>query len=247
MKIKEIYSFLDSIAPFDTAEEWDNVGLLVGDGDTDVSCAVVALDCTPDAIRVAQDMGANLIITHHPVVFGQEPDAPPTPLELLLREKGIAAISAHTNLDKAQNGVNSLLCATLGLCAHPADEEPSLMVSELQDPQIFEEFLDCIKSKLGIGYLRAHKATDLVQKVAVCCGSGGDLLSLAHSLGCDTLLTGDVKHNVFVEADHSDMNLIDAGHYATENLIVEVLADMLRRRFDNVDFITSHTEPFCVY
>lgn len=244
MKIKDIYNFLDSIAPFDSAEEWDNVGLLVGQGDTEVKCAVVALDCTPDAIRTAKELSAQLIITHHPVIFDPLTAVTADTLPWLLAKDNISVISAHTNLDKAESGVNAELAKSLELNAKPSATEPSLLVAGLSKPELFEDFVDFVKDRLNIKCARTYKASETVSKIALCCGSGGDLLQAAVEDGCDTLITGDIKHNVFIEAAHKGINLIDAGHYATEDIIIEPLALLLQNKFPQVEFVTVHSDPF---
>ncbi len=247
MKVKEIYDFINSIAPFDTAGDWDNVGLLVGEASQDVTCAVVALDCTAEAVELAKKAGAQLIITHHPVIFNAMKSVTADTVAWQLAKVGISVISAHTNLDKAKDGVNCQLCRAIGLDASPAELNPLFVIGELDNAVDAKDYIAFVKKALGCEVIRAYIANNSIKKVAVCCGNGGDFLDAARLSGCDTLLTGDVKHNVFIDAAHKGMNLIDAGHFATEDVVVEPLAEMLRERFPEVDFITDHTAPFNVF
>lgn len=246
MKIRDIYEYINKIAPFDSAEEWDNVGLLIGDMNGETDNVIVALDCTRDAFDMAIEKGAKLIVTHHPVIFEATRDFTADTLPWQLAQAGISVISAHTNLDKAESGVNAELCKVIGIDAKPCEIDPCLVVGESPIEIPFDAFLSNIKATLGIEFLRVHKAKNTIGKIAVCCGSGGDFLDTAHSFGCDTLLTGDVKHNVFVAAALLGINLIDAGHFATEDIIVEPLAERLRKEFPKTTFFTSHQKPFTV-
>lgn len=246
MKIKDIYSFIDTLAPFSSAEEWDNVGLLIGDMDGDIERAVVALDCTPDALQTAIELNAGLIITHHPVIFSPVNRLDSNSIPWKLARHNISVISAHTNLDKAEKGVNTRLGEVLGLKATPSANDPFLQIAET-DGCVLEDFLGRVKATLGCEALRVYKAHDLIGKIGFCCGSGGDSLENAFEAGCDTFLCGDIKHNVFVKAAELGITLIDAGHFATENIIIEPMTEMLKARFPEVDFITCHTKPFCVF
>lgn len=234
---------MDSIAPFASAEEWDNVGVLVGDMEQNVDYAIVALDCTPDAIKAAKEQSAQLIITHHPAFFKPE-DGEIPPFAEHLSRKGLALISAHTNLDKAESGVNRCLCEKLGLDAHPSNLDPLFMEAELKNDVPLDDFALLAKEKLCADSVRIYSASSFVKKLAVCCGSGGDFLQYAAQSGCDTLLTGDIKHHVFIEAAHLGINIIDAGHYATEDIIIEPLAESLRQKFPDIKFIAVHSKPF---
>ena len=247
MKIKDIFKFLDSIAPFDSAQEWDNSGLLIGDMDAEVTNVVVALDCTHDAIAAAKANSAELIITHHPVIFEPLKEIKSGSIVWELAQNGISVISAHTNLDIAQKGVNAQLCSKLGFESFQAEGEPFLRIINLELPENFATFIAGIKDSLGIEMIRAYESVSEIKKIAVCCGSGGDLLEAAKALGCDTLITGDVKHNIFIEAANIGMNIIDAGHFATEDIIIDSLAKMLAEEFPKIGFISVHSKPFNIY
>lgn len=247
MTVKDIYTFLDGIAPFSSAENWDNVGLLVGNASAEVTTAVISLDCDCEAVKIACENKAQLIITHHPVIFDPVKALNTDSVAWKLAKESISVISAHTNLDVAENGVNQTLCDRLKINAAPCSCHPFLLVGEAAVPMNGDDFVYFVKEKLGCPAVRAYLGRGRVKKVAVCCGSGGDFLEAAHKSGADTLVTGDVKHSVFVEAARLGINLIDAGHYHTENIIVEPLTQTLRNAFPDIRFIGNHFEPFTVY
>ena len=247
MTVKDIYDFLDKIAPFDTAADWDNVGLLIGKSDTQVTTTIVCLDCNQEILNIAKDLNAQLIITHHPVIFDPLKVLDAQSLPWKLAESGISVISAHTNLDKALQGVNHTLCQKLNLDAAPCDYDPFLYIGSYSHEFQPKDWVDMVKNALSAPVIRAKFSSNLVQKVAVCCGSGGDFLGLAHKLGADTLITGDVKHNIFVEAAELNMNIVDAGHFHTENIIVPSLCEMLSNRFSDINFIPADAQPFTVH
>lgn len=240
MRVSDIYDFLNDIAPVQSALSCDNVGILVGDPNANVSKAVVALDCTPATVKKAMDENAELIITHHPVIF--------EPLKSVVKEEGnvvyeclvngISVISMHTNLDVAVGGVNDHLANTLGLLNVQSvmdDEGFSFRMGELKKEMSADEFAEYIKSRLG-GCVRYTDGGKSIKTVAVCGGSGGSELSLAME-NADAFVTADVKHNVFIEAASKDYTLCDAGHYHTENVVVNPLVKVLSEKFNNVKFI----------
>lgn len=241
MKIKQILEFLDKKFPLSTACSFDNVGLLIGDGDKEVEKAVVALDCTMDVIKTAIDNNCQLIITHHPVIFD--------PLKTILKDSiayqviknNLSVISMHTNLDMGVGGVNDNLCKLLSpikvetvVC-----EDDFKLKKCLLSPISADNFATKLKSILG-GVVRYTDNGKQVENLLVCSGSGGDFVELVKRFGCDALLTGDVKHNQFCTADLLGVSLFDAGHFNTEDIIVEPLKELLQNEFSKIQFITNH-------
>ena len=261
--VKDIYQYIDSIAPFDTQEGFDNAGLLVGRRDRAVTRVLVALDITLPVIEEAAAMGAQLILAHHPVIF--QPckavtDEEPTGARVLaLAERGIAAICAHTNLDAAQGGVNDCLARALGLtdigllCQSGVDGQGRPYgigrtgMLDAAAPVTTETFAVKVKTALSAASVRYTDAGRPVRKVAVGGGACGSMLSDALAAGCDTFVTADVKYNVFLDARELGINLLDAGHFATENVVVGPLAEGLRAQFPELTVAVSavHTEVFC--
>lgn len=222
-KVADIYDAAARLAPFELACSFDNAGLLAGDPGAEVTGCVVALDLTPAVLAEAVRENANLIVTHHPVIFD--------PLRRLLAgqpayelaRRGISVISAHTNLDIAQGGVNDCLAARLGLLEiRPFGEDSMGREGVLPEPMTAGELAAYVKESLNCSGLRYTDGGKAVRRVAVCGGSGGSLLPDALSRA-DALITGDVKHNVFMDALWGGFCLIDAGHYKTEALVLHAL------------------------
>lgn len=247
--IKEIYQALDAFAPFHTQMSFDNAGFLVGREDASVTGILVALDITLPVIREAKALGANLIVSHHPVIFhpakAMVSGDPTGDLLLTLAEERIGAICAHTNLDMAVGGVNDALAQAVGLqniqIFLPQSEPDGQgrpyglgRVGELSTPVSAREFALCVKQTLGASSVRCADAGRAVQRVAVGGGACGEYLRQAYDQGCDLFLTADVKYNLFLEAKALGISLLDAGHFPTENVVLPSLSALLTGRFPTV-------------
>ena len=238
--VQEIFELLNEKAPVSGKMDFDNVGLLVGHRGAPVSRVVVALDITDEVIDEAMSLGAELIVSHHPLFFqlkavtdvGWEGQR-----ALALAENRVAAICMHTNLDAAQGGVNDALMETLGGAVTGVLEPDTGIgrVGTLPGPMAFPAFLERVKLALHGNGLRYHDAGRPVERLAVCGGSGGGELALAAAAGCDTYVTADIKYNQFLEAKHLGINLVDADHFCTENVVVPVLARWLAEAFPGLD------------
>jgi len=258
--VADILHFIESIAPPYMAESWDNVGLLCGRREKQVTKILVALDPFASVIQEAIEEKADLIVTHHPLIFRDNLMAVNEDTQtgrnlLTLMENGIAAINAHTNLDLAPGGINDILAATLGLrdvsIIHPegtdeAGQPYGLLRSGTVDAQSLPEFLACVKEKLGCQGLRYVDGGKSVCKVAVGGGSCADGMFEAVAAGCDTFVTSDIKYNQFRTAFELGLNLIDAGHFHTENPTMPILARKLREAFPKVDVIFSAKHTDCM-
>lgn len=256
--VGEIFEFLNELAPTALKMDFDNVGLLVGDMQASVNNCLVALDITDDVISEAQKLNCQLIVSHHPLIFGGLKSVTADDLTgrkiIKLISSGISAVCMHTNLDIAKGGVNDALMQRLGatsetyLEATGAHGEGCGRIGTLSWERDFYDFLAFCKSELCAGGLRYHYAGRNVKKLAVMGGSGGSALSLAAAAGCDTYVTADVKYNTFLDAKELGINLIDAGHFCTENVIVPVIAEKLHQRFSdvgvNISAIHKQTERF---
>lgn len=233
----DIYNFIDSIAPFNTAEEWDNAGLLVGDKNKKVNKILFALDCTEDVINQAVYCRADLIVTHHPIIFKPISEVTADSLVYKLIKNDLSIICAHTNYDKAIDGVNDILCNTVELENITKIENTCLNIGELKTEMNSKEFAQFIKSKLN-GVVRYNSIEKTIKKVSVCSGSGSDYLSLAKELNCDALLTGDGSHHDFLDANEMGISLICAGHFETEIIAVEPLKKKIEKEF-NIDCVLA--------
>ncbi len=241
MKIKDIYRFLDKLCPFNTAQDFDNVGLLIGDMDSEVSKAIVALDCTRTVADLAIENGAQLIITHHPLIFEGLKSIPLSSLYADLIKHNISVISAHTNLDIAVRGVNDCLAQALKLkgCEKLLCEDGfSLTVGETERPMAAEEFADYIARCLNT--VVRFSAGGNIKKVAVCGGAGGEFADYAFSCGADAFVTGEAKHHQLLSAAEKGKALIDCGHFASEDVVIEPLTAILRDNLANIQFIPCH-------
>ncbi|GAB5520872.1 MAG: hypothetical protein RhofKO_31230 [Rhodothermales bacterium] len=251
--IHDIAAFLETWAPKDTAQSYDNVGLQVGDAARLVTTALVALDLTPAVIAEAEAMGAELVVTHHPVIFKPIRSVTTGALvpELIFRmaEAGIALYTAHTNLDAAHGGVSYSLAEQLGLqnirFLQPdpvTDAAPTGMgaIGTLAEAESLADFLARTADVLGASSLRyaGPPADTPIQTVAVCGGSGSSLTRTALRAGADAYVTADVTYHLFFDVMRPDgayaMALIDAGHYETEALTEALLIRRLAEAFPAV-------------
>ena len=237
MKVKDILSYLESLYPPHTACDFDNVGLLVGDSESGVTGAVAALDCDINAVKFAKENGANLIITHHPVIFDPLKSVTENSIVFHLIKNGISVISMHTNLDVGAGGVNDLLCEKLCLkdIISFTAADGYLLKCGTTDIANADDFAAFIKKQLG-GFVRYVAGNKPVRKVLVCSGAGGNYIGEAISGGFDALVTADVKHNHFIDAVNAGISLFDGGHFNTENIIVKPLCSLLQNQFTEIKF-----------
>ena len=239
----DILNCLHRLAPPELAESWDNNGLLCGRLDAPVTKILVALDPFEAVAEEAAAIGAQLLVTHHPLLF--RPAASVTDETavgrtlLSLIEHGIAAINAHTCLDAAPGGVNDALAAALGL--EDIASTGGMWRMGRVPLQPAAHFASVVRHRLQAGGVRFADAGRPVQRVAVCGGAGMDFLQEAADAGCDTFVTGDVKYNGFWDAVDLGLNLIDAGHFPTENPVCTVLANTLRSAFPELEVCLSQT------
>ncbi|MEG1789187.1 MAG: Nif3-like dinuclear metal center hexameric protein [Oscillospiraceae bacterium] len=243
--VREIADFLEELAPSSLKMDFDNVGLLVGLENRPVERVLVALDITEDVIDEAENVDAELIVSHHPLFFAglksvTDGDATGEKIVRLLTG-GISAVCMHTNLDAAPGGVNDALAAALGLSVRGIlnRAEGISRICALPEAMDFESFLSRVCAALSANGLRYHDAGRPVSVVGICGGAGGDDLTLAAESGCDTYVTADLKYHQFLLAKELGLNLIDAGHFCTENVIVPVLHDRLTEKFPELLVIIS--------
>ena len=257
--VADILKFMEGLAPRYMKMDWDNVGLLCGSKGAPVTKVLVALDPFEHVCTEAAEWGAELIVTHHPIIFqAMKSITEDTSIGrsiLKLCRHGISAINAHTNLDCAPGGVNDVLAAKLGLektqVISPAGTNEEglpyglLRCGEVQE-QSLEAFLGQVKTALGCEGLRYVDGGKPVREVAVGGGSCAGGMIEALDAGCDTFVTADIKYNQFWDAKELGLNLIDAGHFHTENPVVAVLAEKIAAAFPDVEVKISESHWDCV-
>ena len=259
MKISDVLDYMEQLAPTYMKMDWDNVGLLCGDRDQQVTKILVSLDPFEDAAREAHEIGAQLVLTHHPLIFRPcksvtESDPVGRTLRYLIKND-ISAINAHTNLDCAPGGVNDVLAEMLGLqdveVIDPQGTDSQgrpwgLLRKGRVEQQELETFLSSVKEKLHCPGLRYVSGGKKVCHVAVGGGACGTELMDAVRAGCDTFVTSDLKYNQFWDARDWGLNLIDAGHYYTENPVCTMLKAAMEEKFPEITTVISKKHGDCM-
>ena len=251
MLVQDVFSFIDGLAPFETQDSFDNSGLLVGDPAWEVRGIHVAMDVTSSVLDEAIEQGANLIVTHHPMMFSArkrlvETDSEAKLLCHMIRHE-IALIAAHTNLDQAPGGINDVLAQTIGLTGIVG--EAYLRVGELPAPMTAEAFARKAGEALGTVVRLMGDPDRMIRRVAVTSGAGSDSVHDALALGVDAFLTGEAKHHHALEAAESGMLVFEAGHHATEEPGIFALADALQNHLNALQYkihvSKSTARPYC--
>ncbi len=256
--VQDILKCIETFAPTFMKYEWDHVGLNCGRSDAPVTKVLVALDPFQDVIEEAKAIGAQLLVTHHALIWegGFVNDQSVWGKSALtLIENGIAHINAHTNLDCAPEGVNDTLAQKLGLTQisviNPMGRDAQgrdygLLRSGTVPEQNLDTFLAHVKKELGCDCLRYVNSAKPVHRVAVGGGSCGSDMMDAYAAGCDTFVTADIKYNQFRTAYDLGMNLIDAGHFHTENPVCKVLAEKIQGAFPEIAVVLSEKSADCM-
>ena len=257
--VSDILNLVETLAPRAMKMEWDNVGLLCGSRSTPVTKVLVALDPFEHVCEEAARWGAEVIVTHHPIIFRPLPNiTDETSIGRGIRtliKHDISAINAHTNLDQAPGGVNDVLAKKLALvkvevinpCGTDENGQPWGLLRMGQVPQQpLEAFLNRVKTLLGCEGLRYVDGGKTVRKVAVGGGACADGFREALAAGCDTFVTSDIKYNQFWDARDLGLNLIDAGHFYTENPTVAVLAEKIAAAFPEIEVKISESHSDCM-
>ena len=246
--VNNIYKLLSEYADPSMKMDFDNVGLLVGKSETVVTKVVVALDITMDVIQEAAEEGAQLIVSHHPMFFSLKnvTDIDKNGCKVIkLIENGMSGICMHTNLDAAKGGVNDALANALGMkniqlmqcdgVDSKGNEFSYGRVGTIEPSVPMSEFLPFVKKALKSNGLRYYDAHRPVSRICSVGGSGGSEFEAVLKNGCDTFVTADVKYDVFLDAKHYGVNLIDADHFCTENTVVPVLKDVISKAYPELE------------
>lgn len=240
MKVNDILEYLNSFAPFDTCESWDNCGLLIGDKDAGADRVLVSLDVTRETLNEAAKKGASLIIAHHPVIFGSLTRVLSDSVVYKAVSMGISVIGFHTCFDNFSEGVSFILAGQLGIVNIIQNaQRPCLVAGERQYENAAALVFDINKTlKANAAYVGSGKP---IRKIAVCGGSAGDCIGAALNMEADALVTGECKYHEFLQAKEMGLTLIAAGHYETEAVCVPVLAERVKTRFPDIE-VFSYNE-----
>ena len=251
--VNDIEKALFEWAPPSLGMKGDNNGLVAGDRHKPVTHALVALDLSQRTIAEAVEIGAEVIIAHHPVVWGDKLPFPNSDTDagnilLSICRAGLAAIAMHTNLDAAQGGVNDVLARLIGLTEVKIfDEKDGIgRIGRLPQPMTAQAFAAQCKAALKTGSVRFFDAGKPIQNVALCSGGGSFLLEDATRFGCDAFLTGEAKHSTFLTAQNQNVSLFECGHFATESVVVPEIAKFISVKLPSltVTVSSSVTEPY---
>ena len=253
--VQDIIDLMEKLSPTALKMEWDSVGLHCGSRKAEVKKVLISLDPFEHVCKEAADWGADLLLTHHPLLFHALPtvtdESSIARSVMILVKNNISHFCAHTNLDAAEGGVNDVLAEVLGLenAAPFAEDLWGVMRAGEVREQSLQEFLAFVKEKLHTPGLRYCDTGKSVHKVAV--GGGGCAGGWYEALkaGCDTFVTSDPKYNEYWDAYDQGLNMIDAGHFYTENPVCYVLAAKLREAFPalEVKIAESHTDCLKYY
>lgn len=247
-KANDIYKALDQLAPFENALSFDNAGFLAGSRDMEVERVLLSLDITGPVIQEAAELGAQLLISHHPVIFSPLRSLPAESPAYQLAGEGLSAICAHTNLDIADHGVNFCLAEKIGLHDIGRSETcPELFEGKLEFPLRPEEFAGLCGKSLRVRGLRYINGGNQISKVMMCSGAGGEFITQAAEEGADAFLTGEMKHHELLQAKAAGITAVVAGHYETERVVLPFLREYLSVKFPGIQFEISQREenPVC--
>ena len=239
MKVKDIISVIEEFAPLSLQENWDNSGLCIGSPEDSVSSVLLGLDCTPELVDEAISCGADMIVTHHPLIFsGLKKISPEDKVgEAVIKaiKAGISIYAAHTNADKVIAGVSGAMAARLGLknvqILDQDGEGTGLgVVGDLPEPISAQEAVALVKDRFSLKAMRTSRALEgKISRVAMCGGSGGSLISAAARSGAQLYISGDISyHNFFTK---EGFMIMDIGHYESEIEIVDILFSLLKKNF----------------
>lgn len=245
IRVKDVYNYLNRKFPFDTQEQWDNSGLLIGNVFSEVKTAAVMLDATEENIEKAIKNDVDLIITHHPVIFDPLKSVlNDDPVYNLIKEN-VAVISMHTNWDKAEKGVNSILAKVLELTDVKTLESEQgdgfVKYGTLSAPEPEADFCAIVKEKLKSPVIKYASAHEAIRRVAVCGGAGADYIDEVANI-VDAYVTSDIKYHQFLHASEIGLTLIDAGHFSTEDISMGPLSLMLAQAFPDIKVLRLRSQ-----
>lgn len=238
MKVKEIYQWINERAPFDTQLDYDNSGLLVGSAEQEVSGILFALDATEAVVAEAQSLGANLLITHHPLMFSPRRRLTDEDREgrilLQMARAHLSLISAHTCLDMAEGGINDALAAACGL--QNVFGSGFVRVGQLPQAMNAQSLSEYLSSALHTVVRLMGDPDQVITKLGLCSGAGGEEWMAARELGAEAFLSGEIKHHIAIEMSNAGIPAFECGHYATELPGIFALADALQNYLNQIKY-----------
>lgn len=249
MLAREIYKIIDDYAPFSKQCDWDNSGFLVGNPGRKVNKILICEDITAIVAEEACIEGYDMIISHHPVIFKGLKRLEDYHPAVRLSQYHISAICCHTNVDRAEYGLNEYLCDMLGFDKVDGEVlgydggDSFGIICKADKVYTAEELAEKVKNTLGCDAVRFNSEGYEALTVGICTGSGGDFVEQA-SDKCDALITGDVKHNHFIDAYNYGFTLIDAGHYHTERIFTSYMKELLENAGVTAEIHTFETKPY---
>ena len=238
MKVKDIINIIEEFAPLGIQEKWDNSGLCIGSPEDEVTSVLMGLDCTPELVDEAVACGADMIVTHHPLIFSGLKKISPDDLigaaVIKAIKAGISIYAAHTNADKVIAGVSGAMAAKLGLenvAILDEDGEGTGLgvVGDLPAPMTSQEAVEFVKERFGLKAMRTSKPVEgNISRIAMCGGSGGSLIGAAKAAGAQLYISGDISYHNFFTPE--GFMIMDIGHYESEIEIVDILFSLIKKK-----------------
>ena len=251
-KVIDISKRIEKMAPVFLKEDYDNVGIMIGDFNQDVKRVLLALDCTNDVIDEAIENKCDMIITHHPLLFRRPKnivrgDILGDKIFKLIKED-ITLYACHTNLDSARDGINETIVNMLGFTSDEIIESHDDnnykdcgigRIVRLEESLNLTEIIEKIKNNLNINNLRVARGKETIKTIAIINGSGQDFFNEARILGADCIITGDTTYHFVSDYKEMGISIIDAGHFGTEFEVFLKTLEFLKEDFKDVEFINS--------
>ena len=239
MKVKDIIAAIENFAPLSLQEEWDNSGLCIGSEEDEVTSVIVGLDCTPELVDEAIACGADMIVTHHPLIFSGlkriSPDDFVGKMVMKVVKAGISVYAAHTTADKVADGVSGAMAVRLGLedvqiLDEDGDGTGLGVVGNLPQPMTTQEMVELVRTRFALEAVRTSRPLDsMITRVAMCGGSGSSLIGAAKASGAQLYISGDISYHNFFTQD--EFMIMDIGHYESEIEIVDILFSLIKKKF----------------
>lgn len=247
MELNAFLEMLERVAPKALALEIDNVGLLVGTKHKEINRVLVALDCTVPVVNEAAEWGAELVLAHHPLMFGGVkrilPEEPQTAAVYELISHNIGMVAAHTNYDAAEGGVNDVLAELFGLSdVAPFDADGIGRIGRLREPLEFVELCRRARKVFGAPIMTSGAPNGKIATLAMLGGAGGDDAAAAARAGADAYITGEMRHHQLLEANARGLSVIVAGHYETESIALLPLISRLQSDSFEIEYKLAHCE-----